>query len=60
MKAHLFYILLGYLSGSVLYAMLIPRLFLGVDVTKDSEDHNPGTFNVFDQCGVVAGIAVLV
>lgn len=59
MKAHLFYSLLGYLSGSVLYAVLIPRLLLGVDVTDQSEDHNPGTFNVFDQCGIPVGIAVL-
>lgn len=35
------FILLGYLSGSILYAQLIPRLLNGIDIREAGIDHNP-------------------
>ena len=40
----LFFILVGYLSGSILYAYLLPKYICHIDIMKDSDDHNPGTF----------------
>lgn len=56
---YLFWILLGYFSGSVLYAYWIPKWFYHMDIRKVSDDGNPGTFNVFQHCGIRAGILVL-
>lgn len=56
---YLFYIMLGYLSGSVLYAYWLPRKIYHIDICALSEDGNPGTFNVFQQCGQLMGILVL-
>ena len=51
--------LIGYLSGSVMWAYLIPRIFLDMDICELSEDHNPGSVNVFLNAGVKWGILVL-
>lgn len=48
--------IIGFLSGSVLYAKLIPRLMCKVDICQVSEDGNPGTANVFKYCGKKCGI----
>lgn len=50
---------IGYLSGSVLYAYWIPKIFCHEDVTKRAKDHNPGAANVFTICGVTSGVLVL-
>lgn len=47
---------LGFLSGSVLYAKLLPKLFYDIDIVACSEDGNPGTSNVFKYCGKKCGI----
>lgn len=47
---------LGFFSGSVLYAKLMPRLMCGVDICQISEDGNPGTANVFKYCGKKCGV----
>lgn len=57
---YLFYILFGYLSGSVLYAYLLPKYFYGIDVRKISDDGNPGAANVFKCVGTRQGIQVTV
>lgn len=54
-----FYILLGYLSGSILFAKLVPRKLCHVDVTRAGEDKNPGTFNAFAAAGPLVGTLVL-
>ena len=54
-----FYIVAGFLAGSILFGRLIPMLFYGKDVEKESEDGNPGTFNAFVCGGVFCGILVL-
>lgn len=53
-------ILLGYVSGSVLYAYLLPKYLCHIDVTKESPDQNPGAANAFLQAGIPMGILVIV
>lgn len=59
MRIYLFFILLGYLCGSFRFGYLLPRLFLGVDVTAVSDDGNPGVANAFKYGNVPVGIAAL-
>ncbi len=53
------FILLGYLSGSVLYAPLFTRLFHGDDAFSHSRDGNPGTANAFACGGFWCGVCTL-
>lgn len=53
---YVFYILFGYLSGSVLYSYLIPKHFCHVDVRTVHEDRNPGAFNAFAAAGPRVGL----
>lgn len=54
-----FYVILGLLSGSILFGRLLPMIFCSVDVQTQSEDGNPGTFNAFACGGIFCGILVL-
>lgn len=56
---YIFWIVFGYLSGSILFAEWIPKRFCHTDIREVSEDGNPGTFNVFRQCGAAMGGLVL-
>lgn len=56
---YLIFSILGYLSGSVLYAWLLPKIFCKVDIRKLSEDHNPGAFNAFQFAGKKVGVCVI-
>lgn len=56
---YFFFIIVGYLSGSVLYAYLLPRFLGHVDITACSDDHNPGAFNAFKYAGRGIGILVI-
>jgi len=54
-----FYPLLGYLSGSILFARIFTRLF-GVENKIDAaKDRNPGTANAFSAGGFWCGTATL-
>lgn len=55
-----FWILAGYLSGSVLYAYYLPLCLRRIDVTKLSDDGNPGAANAFQYAGVPIGCMVIV
>ena len=57
---YLFWIAAGYFSGSVLYAVVLPKLFGKEDICSLSDDGNPGTANVFKYGGIPLGIAVLI
>ena len=57
MTIYLFYLLFGYLSGSVLYSYLIPKHFCHVDVRTTNEDQNPGAFNAFSAVCAILGRA---
>lgn len=50
---------IGYLSGSILFAKLFGKLFTKKDITCESPDHNPGTFNAFRYGGILCGILTL-
>ena len=56
---YLFYILFGYLSGSVLYGYLLPKYIKKIDVTKESPDQNPGVANAFLCAGAPIGFCAL-
>ena len=56
----LFFFLLGYLSGSVLYAYRLPLCLRGVDITEGAADKNPGVFNCFARAGRTIGVLALV
>jgi len=51
--------LLGYLSGSVLYANLFGTVFIGTDLYKNSPDGNPGAANAYQYGGVWCGTLTL-
>lgn len=55
----IFFGLLGYLAGGIMFGYLIPRLLKGIDVRALSDDGNPGTFNAFICGGIFCGILVL-
>lgn len=56
---YLIFIIMGYLSGSILYAYLIPKLILKIDIRENSTDENPGAANAFINGGIFCGILVL-
>lgn len=51
--------LVGYLCGSISFARLAGRLH-HIDVTADTQDHNPGGANVFTKIGHAAGVIVVI
>lgn len=53
------HIVAGYLLGSIMFCRWIPKLVLHKDVCALSDDHNPGAANVFQHCGVAAGLLCL-
>lgn len=55
----LFMALTGILCGSILFGSLLPKAVKKVDVTRLSNDHNPGTANAIKYAGVPVGIACL-
>lgn len=57
--SYLFWTLTGYLSGSVLYACLIPRCSRHINICEVSDDGNPGAANVFKYAGIPAGLVVI-
>lgn len=54
-----FFILFGFLFGSILFSKSVPKLLLSKDVTNESSDKNPGAANVFIHCGIKCGIFCL-
>ncbi|MCM1182126.1 MAG: glycerol-3-phosphate acyltransferase [Roseburia sp.] len=56
---YILFIMAGYLSGSVMYAYILPKWIKGIDITKLSKDKNPGTANAFLCAGVPIGIAAV-
>lgn len=54
------FVLLGYLSGSVLYARIFSRLFGKEEMIEKSKDKNPGTANAFMYGGFRCGVLTLI
>ena len=55
----IFFIFAGYLSGSILFAYLIPKYFYHIDICRLSDDQNPGAFNAFTHTGIKTGTLIL-
>ena len=53
LNAPFIYVVLGYLSGSVLYSELFMRVFHGKSLMEVSENHNPGSSNAFIYGGAI-------
>ena len=51
MSRTLCYIIIGYLSGSILYARVFEKLFHKENMIEGSKDRNPGTANAFMRGG---------
>ncbi len=56
----LFYTILGYFMGSILFGYIIPKGLKGIDIREVSKDGNPGTANSFSYAGIWCGILVLI
>lgn len=54
------FILFGYFTGSLLFARYFSNLFCGKDVTVDTPDSNPGTYNAYTYGGFWCGALTLV
>lgn len=50
---------IGYLSGGILFARLFGHLLKNKDITFESPDGNPGTFNAFRYGGFLCGVLTL-
>ena len=59
MANEIIFIILGYLSGSVLYAKIFGMLLKQRDIVEESKDKNPGTANAFMKGGFWCGICTL-
>ena len=59
MLAYLFWAVVSFFSGSVMYSYLIPKVFYKKDITQISKDGNPGCGNVFTCIGIPCGIVCL-
>ncbi len=57
---YLFFIVLGYLLGSIMFGYLIPRYVRKINIREVSDDGNPGTVNTFIKCGKIWGGCTLV
>lgn len=55
----LLFIAAGYVSGSILFAYLLPKRIKGIDIREVSKDKNPGTANAFMYAGIPVGCAVI-
>lgn len=52
--------IIGYLSGSIMYACWLPKLICGENITANSPDGNPGTANAYKNGGFYIGTLVLI
>ena len=57
---YIFFTVVGYLSGSILWSKIIAKLFFKHDIVSENADRNPGASNVFKSCGIVGGMTALV
>ena len=59
MRRSIKYIILGYLSGSVLFARICAKIFKRPEIILNSGDGNPGTANAFKYGGFICGVVTL-
>ena len=56
---YLAFAIMGFFLGSVMFALILPRHFKGIDIRKLSDDKNPGTANAVKYGGVALGLLCL-
>lgn len=56
----LFYAIVGYLLGSILFADVVGKLLFHKDISENSADKNPGVFNAFKNGGFFCGAIALI
>lgn len=56
---YLLFSLFGFFLGSIMFSLILPRHFKGVDVRQLSDDGNPGTANAVKYGGVAIGMLCL-
>lgn len=54
------FIIGGFLAGGIMFSKAIPKRLCHKDVSKLSDDGNPGAFNAFAHCGKRVGMLCLV
>lgn len=54
------FVLLGYLSGSILYAKIFAGIFGKKEIIENSKDKNPGAANAFMYGGICCGTLTLI
>ena len=59
LKNALFFALVGYLLGSILFAPIFGKLLKGKNILEESRDKNPGTANAFMYGGFLCGVLTL-
>ena len=58
--SYLFFMIFGYLSGSIMYSQVLPLKLRHINIRKISDDGNPGAGNVFKNVGVSMGLLCLI
>ncbi|MBR3840129.1 MAG: glycerol-3-phosphate acyltransferase [Erysipelotrichales bacterium] len=56
---YIIWVIIGYFSGSILFGYLVPKMLVGIDVRKVSDDGNPGAFNAIQHAGKAIGYLVV-
>ena len=59
-KKYIFWFIVSFFSGSVMYGFILPKLFLKKDVRENTIDKNPGSANAMRRFGKKIGIPVFV
>ncbi len=54
------FVILGYLSGSILFAQIWARVIHKADIIEKAKDHNPGASNAFTYGGFWCGFLTLI
>lgn len=60
MMNYIFFTLLGYCLGSIMFAYWIPYFMRGIDIRSLPSDHNPGVANAYTYGGFLPGTLVLI
>lgn len=60
MSVEIKFIIIGYLSGSVLFARICAKVLNKPEILQESKDGNPGTANAFQYGGFLCGVITLI
>lgn len=57
---YIFWTVLGFLLGGILFSVHIVKFFKHIDIRKVSADHNPGSANAFKYAGIPVGMLCVI